>query len=240
MSLIDLYQHLSLLNERIEPHHDTWMLWLKKKNEKEIFEVAIGTVLVQNTNWKNVNIAIDKLFSKKIKSFEQLLKLKQEQLEQIIRPAGFYKQKASYLRSLAELFQSLNIKGEKRVTRKQLLSVKGIGKETADSILVYCFYKPIPIIGVYTRRFLARMFADELYLKEKYENIQEEIRLAFPSDYYTLGKFHALIVSHCQNFCQKQAPKCSDCSLKSQCLYGLHFQDDPKVAQIQEFISSPK
>ena len=240
MGLMEIYQSLSTLNVRIDPHHDTWMLWLKKKTKKEVFEVAIGTILVQNTNWKNVNIAIKNLNSQKIHSFEQLLAIDLEKLENLIRPAGFYKQKARYLRSLAEMFQYLHTEGEKNLSRSQLLSVKGIGKETADSILVYCFYEPFPIVGTYTRRFLARIFGDEKFLKKKYEKIQEELSTAFPADSYLLGKFHALVVSHCQNYCQKKNPRCSECPINPQCSYGKYYKENPSVARIQESISPKK
>ena len=104
MELNDLYLKLSKSYIRIEPHHTTWMLWLKQKSKEELFEVAVGTILVQNTNWKNVDLAISNLFEKNIRSFRSLKATEPVHLEEIIRPAGFYKQKARSLYSLADVF----------------------------------------------------------------------------------------------------------------------------------------
>lgn len=239
MELNDLYQLLSMSYNRIDPHHETWMLWLKKKSEEELFEVAIGTILVQNTNWINVDLAISNLFKHNIASFKRLKAVKTAQLEVLIRPTGFYKQKARSLYSLAEIFLDY-FKGSKTPSRNALLRIKGVGKETADSLLVYCFYEAVPIVGTYTRRFFARMFGKVNYLKDKYENIQEFISNSLDGDCYVLGKFHALIVSHCQQLCQKILPLCEQCPLKRQCTYGQYHHTQPNIMQIQNAINKPK
>ena len=239
MELIDLYQLLSKSYNRIEPHHETWMLWLKKKSKEEIFEVAIGTILVQNTNWKNVDLAISNLFKHNITAFQLLKTVKSAQLEVLIRPAGFYKQKALSLYALTEIFLDYST-GSKTPSRNTLLQIKGVGKETADSLLVYCFYEAVPIVGTYTRRFFARMFGEVNYLKDKYENVQEILSNSLDPDYYVLGKFHALIVSHCQQFCQKILPLCEQCPLESQCIYGRFRHTEPNLMQIQNTINRPK
>jgi len=240
MKLREIYETLILFYARIEPHHDTWMLWLKQKSEREIFEVAIGTILVQNTNWKNVDIAIKNLFDEGTDSFMKLKMLDIEKLEQIIRPAGFYKQKARYLISLAELFNKLNLSKRQFPTRNELLKVKGVGRETADSLLVYCFYQSSPIVGTYTRRFLTRLYANPEFLNLKYEKIQKSIKIKFPDDYFEIGKFHALIVAHCQKFCQKNQPLCEECFLRSKCIFGQKYKSDTSIANIQGKISPPK
>ena len=240
MELREIYELLIQFYPRIEPHHDTWMLWLKKKSEREIFEVAVGTILVQNTNWKNVDIAIKNLSDEGVNSFMKLKIVDFEKLEKIIRPAGFYKQKARYLISLTELFNKLSLSNRKIPTRDELLGVKGIGKETADSILVYCFYQPYPIIGTYTRRFLTRIYADPKFLKLKYEKIQEHIRIEFPDDYFIIGKFHALIVAHSQKLCLKNQPLCEECFVRSNCIFGWNYKSDRSIANIQSKISPPK
>jgi endonuclease-3 related protein len=240
MELKQIYEYLIHFYPRIEPHHNTWMLWLKKKSHMEIFEVAIGTILVQNTSWKNVEIAIKNLFDKNIDSFSKLQLVDTESLENLIQPAGFYKRKARYLMSLADLFNKLLESNRQYPTRNELLKVRGIGKETADSILVYCFYQPYPIIGTYTRRFLTRVYADLAFLNLKYEIIQDRIRNEFEDDYYSLGNFHAHIVAHSQNFCQKNRPHCKECFLCNNCQYGRKHKTNVTIASIQSKISKPR
>jgi endonuclease-3 related protein len=216
------------------------MLWLKKKSKKETFKVAVGTILVQNTNWKNVDLAISNMFEGNVTTFKSLRSLLPEQLEKMIKPAGFYKQKAQTLYSLADIFIDHYSSGSKPPSREDLLRIKGVGKESADSLLVYCFYNAVPIIGTYTRRFFARISGEIGYLKEKYEEIQKTILNALSSDYYTLGKFHALIVSHSQKLCQKIVPHCEECILQSNCAYGTYNHTDINLELIQEAIIGRK
>ena len=222
MTLYNLFSELKSEYSLLNPHHDTWVLWTKSdKSPEEIFEVVIGTILVQNTNWKNVDKAIDLLKKNKLFSFENISNSNEQILVESITPAGFFNQKKDYLKSVSELF----IKNTwKDITRQQLLTTKGIGKETADSILNYCLKKPFPIIGTYTKRFLAKYFGKIEYLNKKYENIQNEINNEFiesENKTYDLGLFHALIVVHSQNICTKRYPKCNDCFLKKNCKYNL-------------------
>jgi endonuclease-3 related protein len=231
--LSKVYEVLNSFYTRLEPHHDTWELWIKgNKTQVETFEVAIGTILVQNTNWTNVDKSITNLKEAQILSFSDLLSLNQDEIREIIRPAGFYKQKALYLISLAELL----LKAKEIPSRAELLECKGVGKETADSILLYCFQKPLAIVGTYTRRFLARYHGKINYLSCKYENIQNEIQNDFKDDFEVLGRFHALIVCHCQNICQKNKPKCPECLLRNKCIYNNQSQTDPNIADIQRKI----
>jgi endonuclease-3 related protein len=240
MDLFIVYNQLKKHYSSLNPHHDTWMLWLKhNKSKEEFFEVAIGTILVQNTNWKNVNKAITNLKKNNILSFNMLVKLDFDHLLSMIKPAGFYNQKTAYLKVLSYLFLKFESK-KSNPTRKNLLSCKGIGRETADSILVYCLQQPFPIIGTYTRRFFARYFGIIDYLKKKYETIQNEISVSFPPEAHVLGYFHALIVCHCQNICIKKDPKCNKCILLSHCKYGLFKEKNQEIAKIQRAIHPQK
>lgn len=234
MDFFKLYDHLNDLYPRIEPFHDTWMLWLKKKSDKELFEVIVSTILVQNTNWNNVEKALSQLKERKIFSFKDLTRIVPSDLEEIIRPAGFFKQKAKSLMSISNLMNTSNLYKITPSSRKELLKIKGIGKETADSILVYCFYRPTPIIGTYTRRFFARLFGDEIFLRMKYEALQAIIVKDFPDDYFHLGKFHALIVSHSQNFCKKIHPRCDSCKLSLLCNFGKDFIRNKNNSELQK------
>ena len=151
MNHTELYQSLKNHYLSINPHHDTWVLWTKdNKTTEEIFEVAIGTILVQNTNWKNVDKAVENLRKHSIFSFDMILQCKNDELIELIRPAGFFNQKSIYLKTISKLFLEND---EKKITRELLLKTKGIGKETADSILNFCLRRPVPVIGTYTKRF---------------------------------------------------------------------------------------
>ena len=102
MDFCNIYQLLAEHYPKLDPHDQTWRLWLKQpKNDEELFEVAIGTILVQNTNWKNVDQSISNLKREGIKSFKLLNDLEFDLLKDLIRPSGFNMQKANYLLSLS-------------------------------------------------------------------------------------------------------------------------------------------
>ena len=240
MWLREVYQHLNEHYSVLEPHAETWELWLKpNKLPVELFEVAIGTILVQNTNWRNVNHAVANLKTAGIRSFDQVQKLDPDQLKALIKPAGFFTQKAASLQALSTLFLTQQSRGTPP-SRQHLLACRGIGEETADSILVYCFHHSVAVVGAYTRRVLARIRGDVNYLTTPYEALQHELHQELPKDPEILGRFHALIVCHGQNRCQKTAPKCVDCFLQAKCMYGLHHETDPTITHIQTVISPPK
>jgi endonuclease-3 related protein len=232
MNYKELYYNLKDNYKSLDPHHDTWILWTKdNKTTEEIFEVLIGSILIQNTNWKNVDQAIENLRKNKCFSFESLLNCTDEQLIQFIRPAGFFNQKLVYIKNISEFMLKND---ESLITREMLLKIKGIGKETADSILNFCLRKPIPVIGAYTKRFFARFYGDEKYLTKKYEFIQEEIIPYFNnSSASILGLFHALIVVHSQNVCFKRKPNCQNCIIKNYCFY---FNSKEKNSNLYKII----
>ena len=219
----------------LSPHHDTWIMWTKDdKTTEEFFEVAIGTILVQNTNWKNVNQALENLRFENVFSFKKIYSCGNDKLIELIKPAGFFNQKMSYLKAISKLF--LDLKHEE-INRDVLLKTKGIGRETADSILNFCLRRPVPDIGTYTKRFFASMTGDSKYLSKKYEFIQEEILSSFEDQTaYSLGMYHALIVAHSQNICTKVNPKCdmcflTNCSYKQSKITGseVHIIIDKKI-----------
>lgn len=220
MDIKQIYSILQDIYPVLDPHHQTWLLWIKsEKTDLEIFEVAIGTILIQNTNWKNAEKAITDLM-KHITSFQELYETSETELKELIRPAGFYSQKARYLQNLAEYLK--DVKNDPKIlSRKKLLSIKGIGKETADSILTFCYGQPVLVIGTYTRRFLARYSEDVSLLKVTSEAIQQRIIKSFTDiNGYKAGHLHALIVVHNQNRCHKQQPDCLHCEFKKDCWYG--------------------
>lgn len=173
-----------------------WGLWCKRmKTLKDREEVVIGAVLTQNTNWKNVELAISNLKKNKACSLKVILKMKN--LEELIRPSGFYKQKAGYLANLARFilkkYRGLERmkKADTSVLRKQLLGIKGIGPETADSILLYALDKPVFVIDEYTRRLVRR---HRLSKNLSYDHLQKLFERSLKKDFRFYQDFHALIV----------------------------------------------
>ncbi len=175
-----------------------WKLWCKRpKTEKEREEVIIGAILTQRTNWKNVELALNNLKGAREDSLKDIYQLGFKKLAPLIRPAGFYKTKARYLFNLAkfivENYGGLEKmkKSELKELREELLELKGIGPETADSILLYALDKPIFVIDEYTRR-LAR--ARNLPGETDYHSLQKLFRESLRRDYGLYQDFHALIV----------------------------------------------
>ena len=126
------------------------------------FEVYVGAVLTQNTNWKNVEKAIENLKRENLITPEAILSCPEEKLQELIKPAGFFRQKARYLKNLCHFVEKNGgIENLKRIEmeslRKELLKVKGIGKETADSILLYGLNKPSFVVDAYTKRLFSRL-----------------------------------------------------------------------------------
>lgn len=235
-----IYMKMKQHYQRVDPHHETWMLWLKpNKPDNEFFEVAVGTILVQNTNWVNVDKAVANLKARSVLSFRTLLDVPDAELSELIRPAGFFNQKTSYLKSLANLMIAHPRSGDPP-TRKVLLACKGVGNETADSILAYCYGVASPIVGTYTRRLFARLEGDPSYLQKPYKSIQAKISSQMPNDASALGHFHACIVSHSQNLCSKISPSCGSCFLQALCAFGSRTVEDKELGEIQSLIAPSK
>ena len=183
------------------------------------FEVAVGAVLTQNTNWNNVERALENLRAKGVLSLPGILQLPAEQLAALIRPSGYYNIKAQRLRALCQFLQAaggldqLKNRGTAGA-RPALLSVKGVGPETADDILLYAMDLPVFVIDVYTRRLLARYGLARG--DETYEELREGFERALPADVTLFKQYHALIVEHAKSACRK-IPACDSCGLHGHC-----------------------
>jgi len=182
------------------------------------FEVVVGAVLTQNTNWRNVSKAIDVLKQEGVLSFTGLASLSVEHLAGMIRPSGYYNLKARRLKNLIQMIggrydgslESL-LEDELHHAREQLLTVKGIGPETADSILLYGGNHPIFVVDAYTHRVFSRhnFLADEC----DYQTAQELFMDNLPHEAELFNEFHALIVKTAKKFCKKKNPLCESCPL---------------------------
>jgi endonuclease-3 related protein len=179
-----------------------WLLWCKRrKKEKEREEVVIGSVLTQRTNWNNVELAFRNLKKAGVKSLKDILKTPPQKLEELIKPAGFYRAKSQYLIGLAQfilqnyggLLQMKKV-AEKKL-REELLKLKGVGPETTDSILLYALDKPIFVIDEYTRRLVKeRALAKDF----SYGFLQNLFEKNLEKDFKLYQDFHALIVIECK------------------------------------------
>ncbi|MFH0737957.1 MAG: endonuclease [Candidatus Micrarchaeota archaeon] len=155
------------------------------------FEVVVGALLTQNTNWRNAEKAIDNLREAKALGPEKLLSLKKRKLESLIRPSGFYRQKAERLRALTKKYLEIKKRGTPP-SREELLEVKGVGEETADSILLYAFGLPYFVIDSYTKRFCAH---HSLFKGKSYDGFRSFFESSLPKDVQIYKEYHALIVA---------------------------------------------
>ncbi|WP_456397969.1 endonuclease [Desulfurobacterium sp.] len=186
------------------------------------FEVCVGAILTQNTAWTNVEKAIRNLKKENLLSPYSIIRVPDERLKELIRPAGFFNQKAERLKIFAKFlvdsggFEKLSIL-PLYTLREKLLSLKGVGRETADSMILYAFEKPIFIVDAYTKRLFNRMgFIDSE--KIDYDVLREEVERFLPKSTELFGEFHALIVKHCKEFCRKK-PMCKGCPLVDNCKF---------------------
>ena len=182
------------------------------RNKEEQFEVCIGAILTQNTAWANVEKALINLKKLKAINPKRILSLDDEILKNAIKPAGYFNQKAKKLKIFSEFY--IKLKG-KTPSREELLNLWGVGPETADSILLYAYKKPIFVVDAYSKRIFSRagFFKDN----SSYEDIQSFFYQNLKSDERTFNEFHALIVEHAKRYCKKK-PECKECIIKTYCL----------------------
>lgn len=180
------------------------------------FEVAVGAILTQNTNWQNVERAIANLKAAGGLTGPGLRALAPAQIEALIQPAGYYRVKTArllnfldYLEREAGLDMEMLARQSLQDLRPGLLSVRGIGPETADSILCYALEKPSFVVDAYT----VRMFARHALIPEEtdYHEVQGIITDALPATVQDYNEFHALIVRAGKEWCAKSRPRCAQC-----------------------------
>lgn len=182
------------------------------------FEIMIGAILTQNTNWRNVEKAIGNLKSAGFFSPAQMLELPYQKLANLIKPSGYYNQKAKKLKNFLKFFKEEygfsieKMRSEEILTiREKLLHINGVGKETADSIILYALEKPIFVVDAYTYRVLSRH--NIIPEDATYEEIQELFMNNLEHDVQLFNEYHALFVKVGKEFC-KRKPDCEGCPLK--------------------------
>ena len=181
------------------------------------FEVIVGAILTQNTNWGNVERALINLKSDKLLSPQALKNISPQKLSLLIRPAGYFNVKAKRLKNfISFLFNEYDghlkkmMREDCRLLRQKLLDVNGIGPETADSILLYAFDKPVFVVDAYTKRMLYRH--NMITPDADYDTIQEMFMKFLRRDVRMFNEYHALIVRLGKDFCRPK-PLCSQCVL---------------------------
>jgi endonuclease-3 related protein len=167
------------------------------KTKKGKFEVCMGAILTQNTSWVQVEKALNNLFAAKVNTAEKILKTDSGVIASLITPAGYRNQKTVYLKNIAVWFKknyTLYPVPHTKNFRDQLLQVKGVGRETADSILLYAFHLPTFVIDTYTRRTLAAFkIFDE---KTDYETLRKWFMDGLEPSVELFQEYHAMFVEH--------------------------------------------
>ena len=192
------------------------------------FEVIVGAILTQNTSWRKVEKAILNLKKNKSLNCKKIANTDIKKLEKMVQPSGFYKQKAERLKRFCKYLEKnynsdLNKFFDRNIDeiRNELLSLNGIGNETADSILLYAGEKLMFVIDAYTKRMGERTGITKA---KSYDELQDFFEKNLPKNIELYKEFHALIVELGKNFCRKK-PRCDGCPLENICIYCKFFQN---------------
>ncbi len=183
-------------------------------------EVIVGAVLTQNTAWKNVEKAIRNLKEAGLMDLHRLVDVDEGLLAGLIRPSGYFNIKTKRLKAVIRFFEShggLEEFQEWDTTRlrKGLLEVRGVGEETADSILLYAFGRPVFVVDAYTKRIFHRLgLIDE---NPDYRAVQDYFETTLTPSTKLYNEYHALIVRLGKEVCRKNRPLCRECPLKALC-----------------------
>jgi endonuclease-3 related protein len=193
---------------------------------ESLFEVMVGAILVQNTQWFNVKKAIKNLKDERVLEPRKMALCTEERLATLIVHAGYYNVKAKRLKNFLNFltinrfdFYALKIKSTEEL-RNQLLSINGIGPETADSIMLYALDHRTFVVDAYTRRLFSRLKGEFAWMTQvTYDELKLFFEKQIPNDLYFYNEFHALIDIHSKDIC-KSRPLCEDCVLRGSCAYN--------------------
>jgi endonuclease-3 related protein len=207
-------QKLMDIYERLYRHYGPQGWWPGQTP----FETIIGAILTQNTNWNNVERALENLRTKAGLTPERLHRMTVEEIALLIRPAGYFNLKARRLKCFLDwLFETHDGAIQKlqslpaSTLRRQLLAIKGIGPETADSICLYAFDKPVFVVDAYTARILGRHGLLEPGCG--YQDIQDLFHSCLDRDAQLFNEYHALLVRLGKDHCRRK-PICAGCPLE--------------------------
>lgn len=207
----EIHKAYQALLKHYGPQH-----WWPAKTRQEMM---IGAILTQNTAWTNVEKALSNLRKNGALNFQSLEKVSRDELAEWIRPAGYFNQKSGYIKEMIGMLRtrfadSLNklFALDSSSLRQELLSWKGIGPETADSIILYAAKKPVFVVDAYTKRICAR----HGWIAEtaKYDDVARLFNGHLPEDVQLFNEYHALIVRVCKDHCSAKNPKCTGCPLE--------------------------
>jgi endonuclease-3 related protein len=207
-----LMRYFTAMSQALGP-----MQWWPAKTP---FEVIVGAILTQNTSWTNVERAIANLRSAQMLTPSTITSARLSKLALLVRPSGYFRQKAKKLKAFVRFLEREYGGSLKRmfdspteILRGKLLSVHGIGPETADSILLYAGNHPVFVVDAYTHRIFGRHGITDG--KPQYERVRALLEAALPRDSQLFNEFHALVVNTGKNWCRKKEPRCAECPLGS-------------------------
>lgn len=211
---------LHWLLETLLTHHGRLNWWPAQST----FEILVGAVLTQNTAWSNVERAITKLRAEGLLNPQAILNAAPDQLSSALRPSGYFNVKAQRLRNLCSAYLACggwNGMAELETTelRRQLLEINGVGRETADDILLYAFDRPVFVIDAYTRRIFTRL--GWIAGTEGYETLREAVEKPLCAATATFNELHAQLVILGKDLCRPR-PRCPSCPLNAVCAYPGH------------------
>lgn len=190
--------------------------WWPVTSDNARLEIIIGAILTQNTAWKNVKRAIENLKKNNLINIKKINHINRKELANLIKSSGYYNEKAKKLKNIANFLSKNSIERFKKLSieelRKKLLEIKGIGPETADSMILYAFNKPIFVIDAYTKRIFERLG----YKQRTYDELQKLFHKNLESDYKIFNEYHALLVELGKNYCKKK-PDCEKCPIIKCC-----------------------
>lgn len=174
------------------------------------FERVAGAILVQQTRWESVEKVLGDLKKKGLMDPKAMASLPLEELQDFIRPAGFYRQKARYLHGIASYFSKHPLERAFKMPagrlRKEMLALDGVGKETADAIILYAAGRPTFVVDSYAKR----MFGC-LGLEGSYGKLQSALERTLGDDLHVYKQYHGLIVEHGKRYCNKK--RCGECAV---------------------------